>query len=81
LWEASTRGYKGNIIGPNHILTYTSTMLSSLIVCALLSLSSSFSPAGARVVDLGYAQYESDVSLLPGVTSFLGIRYAEAPIG
>ncbi|KAF9554322.1 alpha/beta-hydrolase [Agrocybe pediades] len=37
--------------------------------------------ANALVVDLGYAIYESDLSLLPGVTSFSGVRYAQAPIG
>ncbi|KAL0957294.1 hypothetical protein HGRIS_001106 [Hohenbuehelia grisea] len=33
-----------------------------------------------RVVDLGYAQYRS-ASLEPGITSFLGIRYAASPEG
>lgn len=32
-----------------------------------------------RLVDLGYAKYQSDLSLVPGVTSFLGIRYAAPP--
>jgi hypothetical protein len=34
-----------------------------------------------KVVDLGYATYQTDVSLDEGVTSFLGIRYAAAPLG
>jgi carboxylesterase type B len=33
------------------------------------------------VVDLGYAKYQTDVSLEDGVTSFLGIRYAAPPTG
>ncbi|KAJ7699486.1 alpha/beta-hydrolase, partial [Mycena metata] len=37
----------------------------------------------ARTVDLGYATYQSNLSLDPGsgVTSFLGVRYAAAPTG
>jgi hypothetical protein len=34
-----------------------------------------------RVVDLGYATYQTDVSIDTGVTSFLGVRYAAAPVG
>ncbi|KAI0033946.1 alpha/beta-hydrolase [Vararia minispora EC-137] len=34
-----------------------------------------------KSVDLGYATYQTDVGLDVGVTSFLGIRYAAAPIG
>jgi hypothetical protein len=34
-----------------------------------------------KVVDLGYATYQTDVSLDEGVTSFLGIRFAAPPIG
>ena len=34
-----------------------------------------------HVVDLGYAKYQTDVSLEPGVTSFLGIRFASSPAG
>ena len=34
-----------------------------------------------KSVDLGYARYQTDVSLAEGVTSFLGIRYAAPPTG
>ncbi|KZV77342.1 alpha/beta-hydrolase [Peniophora sp. CONT] len=34
-----------------------------------------------KTVDLGYAKYQSDVSLAEGVTSFLGVRYATPPVG
>ncbi|KAJ6532713.1 alpha/beta-hydrolase [Mycena vulgaris] len=37
--------------------------------------------ASSRVVDLGYAAYQSNLSLEEGVTSFLGIRYAAPPVG
>ncbi|KAJ7154747.1 alpha/beta-hydrolase [Mycena filopes] len=36
---------------------------------------------GVKTVDLGYAVYKSDLSLESGVTSFLGVRYAAAPVG
>lgn len=29
----------------------------------------------------GYATYQSDFSFEPGVTSFLGVRYANPPLG
>jgi len=32
-------------------------------------------------VDLGYASYQTDISLANGVTSFLGIRFAAPPTG
>ncbi|KAL0950288.1 hypothetical protein HGRIS_010267 [Hohenbuehelia grisea] len=34
-----------------------------------------------KVVDLGYIKVQSDLSLVEGVTSFLGVRYAKAPTG
>ncbi|KAI0313761.1 alpha/beta-hydrolase [Amylostereum chailletii] len=34
-----------------------------------------------KTVDLGYATYQTDLSLQDGVTSFLGIRYAAPPLG
>jgi hypothetical protein len=34
-----------------------------------------------KVVNLGYATYQSDLSLEDGVTSFLGVRYAAPPTG
>ncbi|KAJ7178153.1 alpha/beta-hydrolase [Mycena filopes] len=35
----------------------------------------------SKLVDLGYATYQSDLTLAEGVTSFLGIRYAGSPAG
>ncbi|KAJ6588190.1 Alpha/Beta hydrolase protein [Mycena capillaripes] len=34
-----------------------------------------------KLVNLGYATYQTDLSLADGVTSFLGIRYAASPAG
>ena len=39
------------------------------------------SNSSLKTVDLGYAKYQSDVSLAEGVTSFLGVRYAAPPTG
>ncbi|KIM80547.1 hypothetical protein PILCRDRAFT_72971 [Piloderma croceum F 1598] len=39
------------------------------------------SAQAGKAVDLGYATYQSDLSIVPGVTSFLGIRYAASPTG
>jgi hypothetical protein len=35
----------------------------------------------SKVVNLGYATYQSDLNLEDGVTSFLGVRYAAPPVG
>lgn len=37
--------------------------------------------AAAPVIDLGYAQYQGTVNTSTNLTTFLGIRYAAAPIG
>ena len=34
-----------------------------------------------KVVNLGYATYQSDLNLEDGVISFLGVRYAAPPTG
>ncbi|TFY52057.1 hypothetical protein EVG20_g10725 [Dentipellis fragilis] len=34
-----------------------------------------------KVVDLGYVAYQTNVNLIEGVTSFLGVRYAAPPVG
>lgn len=34
-----------------------------------------------KQVDLGYATYKSNLQLVDGVTSFLGVRYAAPPTG
>jgi hypothetical protein len=51
-----------------------------LSILALAEQQIPFAQAG-KVVDLGYAIYQSDLSIVPGVTSFLGIRYAAPPTG
>lgn len=35
----------------------------------------------APTVNLGYAQYQGAVDIVTNTTSFLGIRYAAAPVG
>ena len=37
--------------------------------------------AAAPIVDLGHAQYQGAVDEGLGITNFLGIRYAAAPVG
>lgn len=67
-------------------------MPSSLSLLALLSIACTVlgapqpptpptPPTPLRQVDLGYAKYQSNLSLEAGVTSFLGIRYAAPPTG
>lgn len=56
----------------------------TLLALILLAASAAFADArkaSLKTVDLGYAKYQSDVSLAEGVTSFLGVRYAAPPIG
>ncbi|VDC03312.1 unnamed protein product [Peniophora sp. CBMAI 1063] len=48
---------------------------------ALSSLFSTPQNLSVKSIDLGYARYQTDVSLAEGVTSFLGIRYAAPPTG
>ncbi|KAI0033945.1 alpha/beta-hydrolase [Vararia minispora EC-137] len=55
--------------------------LAVLTVIARQSLSYAQSTVPVKVADLGYATYQTDLSLDEGVTSFLGIRYAAAPVG
>ncbi|VDC07276.1 unnamed protein product [Peniophora sp. CBMAI 1063] len=55
-----------------------------LLTFALLSASAVSANArnsSLKTVNLGYAKYQSDVSLAEGVTSFLGVRYAAPPVG
>jgi carboxylesterase type B len=35
----------------------------------------------APIVDLGYAKYQGALNITSNVTTFLGIRYAAAPVG
>ncbi|KAG1753521.1 Alpha/Beta hydrolase protein [Suillus paluster] len=51
---------------------------------ALLALGALSSPATttcAPIIDLGYAQYQGSIDTATNITSFLGIRYAAAPVG
>ncbi|KAA1475672.1 alpha/beta-hydrolase [Dentipellis sp. KUC8613] len=47
----------------------------------LVAASSAHADSSFKVVDLGYATYQTNVNLIEGVTSFLGIRYAAPPVG
>lgn len=56
--------------------------LSVLFVAGLqLPIAFALVQPSSKVVDLGYAKYESNLTILDGVTSFLGIRYAAPPTG
>jgi acetyl esterase/lipase len=59
--------------------------LTTFIALAALSahsiLSSPLEARGTSIVDLGYAKYQADKKFLTGITSFLGVRYAAAPVG
>ncbi|KAF7349907.1 Carboxylic ester hydrolase [Mycena venus] len=58
------------------MLAYTTLIFAS--VAATAAAGQSLSP---KVAALGYATYQSTLSPDPGVTSFLGIRYAAPPTG
>lgn len=67
---------------PENIMTVPSVffaILASIAIQQVPLAQASLSPL--KVVDLGYAKYQTDVSLEDGVTSFLGIRYAAPPTG
>ncbi|KAJ7470971.1 Alpha/Beta hydrolase protein [Mycena latifolia] len=54
----------------------------SAALCAALLVTASFLKVEATpIVDLGYAQYQGAVNMSTNVTTFLGMRYAAAPIG
>ncbi|KZV69261.1 alpha/beta-hydrolase [Peniophora sp. CONT] len=58
--------------------------LSQIALAGSIALNSLFSGQqnlSVKSVDLGYAKYQTDVTLAEGVTSFLGIRYAAPPTG
>ena len=57
-------------------MVWVTTLISVYAAVVVHALNSS-----VKTVDLGYAQYQSDVSLAEGVTSFLGVRYAAPPVG
>ncbi|KAJ6577948.1 Alpha/Beta hydrolase protein [Mycena capillaripes] len=50
---------------------------STILVCSLIAAPSTLA---TPIVDLGYAQYQGAVDAATNVTTFLGIRYAAAPI-
>ncbi|KAG7095884.1 hypothetical protein E1B28_006573 [Marasmius oreades] len=58
----------------------STAILDLLILCGLASaqLAQNISPP---IVDLGYAKYEGVFNGTTNVTSFLGMRFAAAPIG
>ncbi|KAJ7149175.1 Alpha/Beta hydrolase protein [Mycena crocata] len=49
------------------------------LLCAALLLTTTLSSA-SPIIDLGYSQYQGAVNVYTNVTTFLGIRYAAAPI-
>ncbi|KAG1732243.1 Alpha/Beta hydrolase protein [Suillus paluster] len=53
----------------------------SQALLALEALSSPATTTSAPTIDLGYAQYQGSVDTVTNITSFLGIRYAAAPVG
>ena len=59
---------------------FTLALTSILFQCAYagpVDITSTSPP----IVDLGYAQYQGSFNSSNSITSFLGIRYAEPPIG
>ncbi|KAF7424781.1 hypothetical protein PC9H_010092 [Pleurotus ostreatus] len=52
-----------------------------VLVLALLSCAAAQAPAQAPVVDVGNAQYQGTVSPQTNISTYLGIRYAAAPVG
>jgi len=67
---------------PEKIMTVPSVFFAILASIAIQQIPlAQASPSPLKVVDLGYAKYQTDVSLEDGVTSFLGIRYAAPPTG
>jgi hypothetical protein len=53
-------------------------LLLSSVFCTSSTLAQSSS---VKVVDLGYATYQTNLQLDEGVTSFLGIRFGAPPVG
>ncbi|EIM89556.1 alpha/beta-hydrolase [Stereum hirsutum FP-91666 SS1] len=56
-------------------------MMPRLLIIAACLVPFTLAQNTTLTVDLGYATYQSNVSLASGVTSFLGIRYASPPVG
>ncbi|KAK0442401.1 alpha/beta-hydrolase [Armillaria borealis] len=52
-----------------------------MLSTAILLLAISQNQDTMKQVDLGYATYQSNLQLVDGVTSFLGVRYAAPPTG
>jgi hypothetical protein len=57
-------------------LLFAALLLASVFCASTLAQTSS-----VKVVDLGYATYQTNLQLDEGVTSFLGIRFAAPPVG
>ncbi|KAJ7149023.1 Alpha/Beta hydrolase protein [Mycena crocata] len=56
-------------------------VLFFLVWVGAVAYAQSPSESETKIVDLGYATYQSHLSLAAGVTSFLGIRYAASSAG
>ena len=52
-----------------------------VLLQSLLLLQVFVSATTAPTVDLGYARYQGAIDIVTNTTSFLGIRYAAAPVG
>lgn len=79
-----TSSYGLSHIRPSPMSNFSFGSLGQIALAGSIALNSLFSGQqnlSVKSVDLGYARYQTDVTLAEGVTSFLGIRYAAAPIG
>ena len=55
--------------------------VTSRSVCLQISFARATSSTPLKVVSLGYATYQSNLSLEAGIISFLGVQYATPPTG
>ncbi|TFY52605.1 hypothetical protein EVG20_g10483, partial [Dentipellis fragilis] len=63
------------------LLSFLALTSGQSLQAALAAEDATSAPTAFKLVNLSYAQYQSNVHLDDGVTSFLGIRYAAPPTG